>query len=216
MWIRLALAPWWIQWLVYSALIFTAAGIPVAVTNRNEPGQWLGWWIGITVVAVIGGLVLSVAARSRAPQMRRLLDGLTPRQYRQAARAVLSGPVPADPAIRRAAARMAQRQRTSMTPRVRKVLIGIAAVDVLFQLSISAFGRTITFSNLSTAVMLAGLSVFWWLYPPLLEARAQLLAGPVHPPNIGALGPSTQRSDTYPGAGHYQSQPEGTYSPPQV
>jgi len=84
-------------------MIFIAAGVPVAVINReDEQGQWLGWWIGIAVVALVVGLVWALAARSRAPQLRQLLDGLTPAQYRQVSKAVLSGPIPADLAIRRA------------------------------------------------------------------------------------------------------------------
>ncbi|WP_237161201.1 hypothetical protein [Mycobacteroides salmoniphilum] len=181
MWIRLALAPWWIQWPVYTALIFTGAGIPVAIINRNEQGQWLGWWIGIAVVALVCGLVWSLAAWSRAPELHRLLDGLTPAQYRQATKAVLSGPIPTDPAIRRAAARLAeravQRRLGITTPGVRKFLIGIMSINVLFRLGDFAFGRPVTFINFSTAVAFAGAAVFYWLYPPLLEARAQLLAG---------------------------------------
>lgn len=219
-WIRLALAPWWIQWLVYSALIFTAAGIPVAVINRNEQGQWLGWWIGVAVVALVVGAVCSLATRARAPQLRQLLDGLTPAQYRQAAKAVLSGPIPIDPAIRRAAARLAQntveRQLRVMSPAVRKSLIGFMALNVLIQLSVSAFGATISFSTVSNAAVFTGIAVFWWLYPPLLEARAQLLTGYVHAPTIGTAAPAAQWSDTAPGAGRYQGQPEGAYSPPQV
>ncbi|ALR12214.1 hypothetical protein MYCSP_13185 [Mycobacteroides saopaulense] len=171
---------------MYTALIFTTAGIPVAVINRNEQGQWLGWWTGIAVVALVVGLVWALAARSRAPQLRQLLDGLTPAQYRQAAKAVLSGPIPAEPAVRRAAARLAQntieRQLRMMTPAVRKLLIGIMAVNVLIQVGISATGAITSFTTICNAAVFAGLAVFWWLYPPLLEARAELLAGPVHAP----------------------------------
>ncbi|TDZ42436.1 hypothetical protein CCUG63695_02410 [Mycobacteroides franklinii] len=188
-WIRLALAPWWIQWPVYAALIFTAAGIPVGVINRNEPGQWPGWWIGIAVAALLVGLVWSLAARSRAPQLRQLLDGLTPAQYPQAAKAVLAGPIPTDPAIRHAAARLAERQRTSMSPKLRKTLMWIMVADALIQLSTSAFGSKITFTTLSSATIFAAMAVFWWLYPPLLEARARLLAGSAHAPNYGTVQP---------------------------
>ncbi|WP_235659173.1 hypothetical protein [Mycobacteroides abscessus] len=187
MWIRLALAPWWIQWLVYSALIFTAAGVPVAIINReDEQGQWLGWWIGIAVVALVVGLVWALAARSRAPQLRQLLDGLTPAQYRQAAKAVLSGPIPADPAIQRAAARLAQntieRHLRIMSPAVRRFLIGSMAVNVLIQVGISATVATISFATVCNTAVFTWAAVFWWLYPPLLEARAELLARPVHAP----------------------------------
>ncbi|QCH23406.1 hypothetical protein DSM43276_01665 [Mycobacteroides salmoniphilum] len=185
-WIKLALARWWIQWLAYAAMIFIAAGVPVAVINRNEQGQWLGWWIGIAVVALVGGLVCSLTSRSRAPQLHQLLDGLTPAQYRQASKAILLGPIPADPAIRRKAARLAEnaarRQLAITTPLVRRFLIGIMIVNVLFRLGNSAFGQPTTFVDFYTAVLFAGLGVFWWLYPPLLEARAQLLAGPVYAP----------------------------------
>ncbi|WP_235625655.1 hypothetical protein [Mycobacteroides abscessus] len=221
MWIRLALAPWRIQWLVYSALIFAAAGIPVAIVNReDEQGQWLGWWIGIAVVALVVGLVWALAARSRAPQLRQLLDGLTPAQYRQAAEAVLSGPIPADLAIRRAAARLAQRaverQFGTMTPGVRRFLIGSMAVNVFIQVGISATGATISFATVCNAAVFTGAAVFWWLYPPLLQARAQLLAGPAYAPSIGSGGTFTQRSDAHPYADRYQGQPESAYSPPQV
>lgn len=188
-WIRLALAPWWIQWTAYAILIFTAAGIPVAVINHREPGRWLGWWIGIAVVALVVGLVWSLAARSRAPQLRQLLDGLTPAQHRQAAKAVLSGPIPTDPAIRRAAARLAERQRTSLSPGLRKALIWIMVADTLMQLGTSAFGSKITFATLSSASTFAAMAVFWWLYPSVLEARAQLLAGSAHAPHNGTVQP---------------------------
>jgi hypothetical protein len=190
---RLALARWWIQWLAYSTLIFTAAAIPVAIINRNEQGQWLGWWIGIAVVALVGGLVQSLAARSRAPQLRQLLDGLTPAQYRRASKAVLSGPIPADPMIRRAAARLAERQRTAIPPVVHKAMAWVMAANVVIQLVAASFSRPVTFINFSTAVIFAGLCVFWWLYPLLLEARAQLLAGPTHTPNIGTGQPTTRQ-----------------------
>ncbi|KRQ29930.1 hypothetical protein AOT83_10845 [Mycobacteroides sp. H001] len=170
---------------MYSALIFIAAGVPVAVINREDKqGQWLGWWMGIAVVALVVGLAWTLAARSRAPQLRQLLDGLTPAQYRQAAKAVLSGPIPADPAIQRAAARLAQRaverQLRMMSPAVRKFLIGSMAVNVLIQVGISATGATISFTTVFNAAVFTGMAVFWWLYPPLLQARAQLLAGYVH------------------------------------
>lgn len=219
-WIRLALAPWWIQWPVYTALIFTTAGIPVAIINRNEQGQWLGWWIGIAMVALVVGLVWALAARSRAPQLHQMLDGLTPAQYRQAAKAVLSGPIPTDSAIRRAAARLAQnaveRQLRVMSPTVRKALIGFMALNVLIQLSVPAFGSTISFSTVSNAATFTGIAVFWWLYPPLLEARAQLLADAGLAPNIGIAAPPIQWSYAAPDAGRYRGQPEGTYYPPQV
>ncbi|CPX17579.1 Uncharacterised protein [Mycobacteroides abscessus] len=102
-WIRLALAPWWIQWLAYSALIFTTAGIPVAIVNPHEPGQWLGWWIGIAIVALVVGLVCSLAARSRAPQLRQMIDGPVRHQISRSApggRIVdiwLDPGIPADP-----------------------------------------------------------------------------------------------------------------------
>lgn len=185
--------------------------------DHHEPGQWLGWWIGIAVVAVVVGLVWSLAAWSRAPQLRQLLDGLTPGQYRQAAKAVPSGPIPADPAIRRAAARLAQRaverQFGTMTPGVRRFLIGAMAVYVAFQLGDFALGKPVSPSNFFTAVLFAAAAVHWWLYPPLLEARAQLLAGP----DIEVIGPPpAQRSDSHPDADRYQGWPEGTSCPPQV
>ena len=169
-WIRLALAPWWIQWFAYSALIFIAAGIPVAVINREDKqGQWLGWWIGIAVVALVVGLVWALAARSRAPQLHQMLDGLTPAQYRQASKAVLFGPIPSDPAIRRAAAHLAQntieRQLRVMSPAVRKFLIGSMAVNVLIQVGISATGATISFTTVFNAAVFTGTAVYWWLYP---------------------------------------------------
>ncbi|WP_237158268.1 hypothetical protein [Mycobacteroides franklinii] len=221
MWIRLALAPWWIQWLAYAAMFFIAAGVPVAVINReDEQGQWLGWWIGIAVMALVVGLVWALAARSRTPELRGLLDGLTPAQYRQVSKAVLSGPIPADPAIRRAAARLAQRaverQFRSISPLVRQVLVWAMGVNALIQVGSAAFGATISFITVFNAAFFSGLAVFWWLYPPLLQARAQLLAGFVHAPIFGGAAPSAQRWDTHPDAGRYQSQPDGTNSPPQV
>lgn len=219
-WIRLALAPWWIQWLVYSALIFTTAGIPVAIVNRHEPGQWLGWWIGIAIVALVVGLVCSLAARSRAPQLRQMLDGLTPTQYRQATKAVLSGPIPADPTIRRAAARLAQRaverQFRSLPPVVSQVLMWAMGVNALFQVGSAAFGATISFVTVFNAASFSALAVFWWLYPPLLQSRAQLLAGFVHEPIFGGAAPTAQGSYGAPDAGRYQGQAQGAYYPPQV
>ncbi|CPR40046.1 Uncharacterised protein [Mycobacteroides abscessus subsp. massiliense] len=205
------LAPWWIQWLVYSALIFTTAGIPVAIVNRHEPGQWLGWWIGIAIVALVVGLVCSLAARSRAPQLRQLLDGLTPGQYRQAAKAVPSGPIPADPAIRRAAARLAQRaverQFRSISPVLCQVLVWAMGVNAFIQVGSAAFGATISFVTVFNAAVFTGAAVFWWLYPPLLQARAQLLAGPAYAPSIGSGGTFTQRSDAHPYTDRYKASP---------
>lgn len=220
-WIRLALAPCWVQWPVYSALIFIAAGVPVAVINReDEQGQWLGWWIGIAVVALVVGLVWALAARSRAPQLRQLLDGLTPAQFRQAAKAVLSGPIPADPVIRRAAARLAQRaverQFRSISPVVSQVLVWAMGVNAFVQLVSAAFGATISFVTVFNAAFFSGLAVFWWLYPPLLQARAQLLAGFVQAPVFGGVAPSAQGLYGAPDAGRYQGQAQGAYYPPQV
>lgn len=219
-WIRLALAPWWIQWPVYTTLIFASAGIPVTIINRNEQGQWLGWWIGIAVVAVVVGLVWALAARSRAPQLRQLLDGLTPAQYRQAAKAVLSGPIPADPAIRRAAARLAQRaverQFRSISPVVCQVLVWAMGVNAFIQVGSAAFGATISFVTVFNAAVFSGMAVFWWLYPPLLQARAQLLAGFVYAPIFGGAAPSAQGSYGAPDTGRYQGQAQGAYYPPQV
>lgn len=70
---------------------------------------------------------------------------------------------------------------------MRKFLIGTMFVTILFRLGDFAFGRPVTFVNFYTAVLFAGLAVFYWLYPPLLEARAQLLvgAGPALLPESG-------------------------------
>ncbi|CPV65535.1 Uncharacterised protein [Mycobacteroides abscessus] len=64
-----------------------------------------------------------------------------------------------------------------MSPRFHKVLVWTMAANVVIQLGSSAFGSKINFTTLSSATMFAAMAVFWWLYPPLLEARAQLLAG---------------------------------------
>lgn len=89
---------------------------------------------------------------------------------------VLSGPIPTDRAIRRVAARLAQRaverQFGTMTPGVRRFLIGAMAVYVAFQLGDFALGKPVSPNNFFTAVLFAAAAVHWWLYPPTARSTS--------------------------------------------
>lgn len=65
-----------------------------------------------------------------------------------------------------------------MPPALRKSLIGFMALNVLVQLSVSAFGTTISFSTVSNAAVFTGIAVFWWLYPRYSKPELNYSQGP--------------------------------------
>jgi hypothetical protein len=107
-WARTVVAPWWVRWLVNSAI---AAVVLVALSAVLFPTLYysFGWLGGLLVLLVFGLAVGALMARlqtSIANSYAPALTGLDLQQRTQVYKAVRGGPVPDDPRALAAAARV--------------------------------------------------------------------------------------------------------------
>lgn len=184
-WLRLAFQPWWIQWLVYAAYTTVTFAFFMVVTDipgdPDRAARWSQpvWWCGSLVVGVaVAGLIVAVQSSHRST-LQNLLTGVAPDQYGQVSKAVTSGPIPDDPAMRAAAARFAQ-YRLDQSQRFPRWLLPLALGLVVVSQAVGFLGdpQSITLTRLLIVLLCPGLAVHSWLNPRLLETRAQLLGRP--------------------------------------
>jgi hypothetical protein len=112
MWIRFLLKPFWARvftvacaYGVVKIVDWCARGLPAEPSQ--SPWSTLGWQV---VGAMISGLVLAAFTDNSHNAFAGALYGLDSRQRSEAIDASFRGPVPADPKVRDAAVRVAQRR----------------------------------------------------------------------------------------------------------
>ncbi|ALI27556.1 hypothetical protein XA26_37350 [Mycolicibacterium fortuitum] len=179
--LRLVLMPWWLRWLAYSAVAFPfIAGL---VLLGDYPGvsaavPWASlssWgWIGALTLAT--GLLLAIASPRQRASIRACLEGVSPQDYRSVRRAAAAGAVPSDPAIRQAAAQLTSVQSRGLkgVGRVMPWLCGFLLVNQVVQVCVVT--RPIVLREVFLIVIWSGLTIYWWLYPRIIESRRELLS----------------------------------------
>lgn len=173
--------PWWLRWLAYSAVMFPfIAGL---VLLGDYPGEsttvpWtLPWsWVWTGTFTLATGLLLAVASPRRRASIRACLASISPQDYRSVARAVGTGPVPSDPAIRQAAAQLTGEQSRGLGGLRRWMpwLCGFLLVNQIVQMCIAT--RPVVLREVFLIVIWSGLTVYWRLYPRLVDTQHQLLS----------------------------------------
>lgn len=179
--LRLVLMPWWLRWLAYSALTFPfVAGLvmlgdfPGVPTTASwaAPSSW-AWIAGLTLAT---GLLLAVASPRNRALIRACLESVPPQDCRSVMRAAAAGPVPDDPAVRQAAAQLAgvlSRGLGGMS-RVMPWLCGLLLLNQVAQVCIAT--RPVVLRDVFLVAIWSGLTVYWRLYPRLIDARYELLS----------------------------------------
>ncbi|WP_227469481.1 hypothetical protein [Mycobacteroides abscessus] len=186
--------PWLLRWLVYSAMVAPLLAVLVLVGDYPEPGlseRWHspGTWIALAAGVPILGLVMTITTAVRRDKLAHCLAGVLPAQYGQVAKAAVRGPVPADPAVRVAAGRLAWMQFERLNP-FSRISPWVFAVCALLQIPdfFDSDGAP-TLTRVLSLMMFTAMAVYYWQYPRVLDARAQLLlAAPSNPaPSTGAV-----------------------------
>lgn len=179
--LRLVLMPWWLRWLAYSTLTFPfIAGLVLlgdypgvsTTVPWASPSSWV--WIGTLTLAT--GLLLAIASPRNRASIRACLESVSPQHYRSVLRAVGSGPIPSDPVIRQAAAQLARVQSHGLSSlsRVMPWLCGFLLFFQVTQVCIET--RPLVLRDVFLVVIWSGLTVYWRLYPRLIDARYELLS----------------------------------------
>ncbi|WP_156763432.1 hypothetical protein [Mycobacterium scrofulaceum] len=148
-----------------------------------SPAHWTSapWWITIAVGALLIGLATALGSVRRMAGLRASLETLSFAECRQMSKAMRSGPLPDDPATRRAARQLIERARDSIAGSA-KVMIAACWILVATQfIGFIGDARHFTLRNLLLAVAFAYLAGYYWYYPRLLDARLELLDRPAAP-----------------------------------
>jgi hypothetical protein len=165
---RLTNVPWWRRSLVKGALFGV---LMTVVFHVRSSGGWTGDIIGGLILGVFMGAVLEPIARRQRRKVSAVASDLPARDLRVARRAVNHGPVPTDPNIRQAAARLAALQLNELS-RFRWLGLIVSASLTVF----SAYGA-LTSSPwywIPTAVAAALLAIFL-MGPGLVGRRIEML-----------------------------------------
>ncbi|MGV0770827.1 hypothetical protein [Mycobacterium syngnathidarum] len=181
MWLRLVFMPWWLRWLAYSAVTFPLIAGLVLLGDYPGESTTVPWgspwsWVWVGTLTLTTGLLLAVASPRRRASIRACLESVSPQDYRSVARAVGSRSVPSDPAIREAAAQLAGVQSRGLNGQIRLMpwLCGSLLVLQVAQVCIAT--RPVVLREVFLIVIWSGLTVYWWLYPRLIDTRHQLLS----------------------------------------
>lgn len=178
--LRLVLMPWWLRWLAYSALAFPFIaglvllgdypGVPTTAPWAS-PSSW-AWIAGLTLAT---GLLLAAGSPHNRASVRACLEDVSPQDYRSVVRAAAAGPVPDDPAIRQAAAKLTGVQSRGLNglSRVMPWLCSFLLLTQVAQVCVTT--RPVVLRDIFLTVIWSGLAVYWRLYPRLLDTRRQLL-----------------------------------------
>lgn len=181
MWLRLVLTPWWLRWLAHSALLFPFIAGLVLLGDYPGESTTVSWaspwsWVLIATFTLATGLLLAVASPRRRASIRACVKSVSPQDYRSVASAVGTGAVPSDPVIRQAAAQLTGVQSRGLSDLRRWMpwLCGILLVNQVVQVCMET--RPIVLREVFLIVIWSGLTVYWRLYPRLIDTRHQLLS----------------------------------------
>jgi hypothetical protein len=182
-WLWVSFRPWWVQWPVYGLVL--ALGLDPFVLIGDYPDRRLFshgtglWLLDIAATALLMGLLVALKNAERLAQLRPAVTPLSVLACRQVSKALKSGPVPADPAIRHVPVLLAQRTLGTATSSAR-LLVVVAVLNALAQAANFLVNpHHFTLMGLVLVVLFAVLGTYYWNYPRLLDARYRLLLGNV-------------------------------------
>ncbi|OHT86961.1 hypothetical protein [Mycobacteroides saopaulense] len=189
MWLRLAMASWVTRTLVVSLLL--ALVLAVLLLGMDfYIGDWhtdvpiwrqLDWWVGIAALSLFLGSLIGITGELDKDKYVQALAGVDPADFRKVSRAVERGPVPEDPVIRQAAARIAEIYRRSerksrKSSIVRNlILAGLHICAALFALRYEFLQPLFVIVPLVLAIEFIALALRSWRRLPRLEKRVELL-----------------------------------------
>jgi hypothetical protein len=179
MWTRFVLKPWWARtsagacgYGIVNAAAWYARGLPA---DGDEP--WLltlGWQLAGMLAF---GLLLGLCTDSSHIACTTALDGLNAQQRSAAIAASLCGPTPADPAVRDAASRIADRKVYATrfwTSNCRALLVLMALIAAL-GLSLGTWPPDLDDDDLVWGAAILGIMVATWYISTGATRRLQLL-----------------------------------------
>lgn len=167
-WLRLALAPWWVQWPVYSAAYFVVWTLYIYVFVPRQI-----WIVSVGVSIVLGLLFSLFQGRKHRQELLPMVADIAPGDYREIAGAPRVGLPPADPVVLHAAARVAY-YRAFVSMRQRQ----ISAVMMAFcmgWLMIYSVMEGVSIAGLLLAALVGIYGAYSWINPLLLQARSDIL-----------------------------------------
>ncbi|OMC52023.1 hypothetical protein A5742_17295 [Mycolicibacterium fortuitum] len=128
------------------------------------------------MITLATGLLLAVGSPRNRASIRACLESVPLQDYQSILRAARKGPVPDDPAIRQAAAKLAAvlSRGHGGTSRVMPWLCGFLLVNQVAQVCIAS--RPVVLRDVFLVVIWSGLTVYWRLYPSLIDTRYELLS----------------------------------------
>ena len=166
--------PWWVEPL----LTGSSSGVAAAFLLRLDDDPQLSWLeagLGGLVVALVVGAWFASTARRQQRGVAEVTDGMTPDQADAARRAVQDGPVPAEPEVRAAALRLADR---ALVRALRFRVLAVAGYLFLIAWSVGAAVRSSPWFLLVTVLFVVG-AVGQLLEPGRLRRRREELAAEV-------------------------------------
>jgi hypothetical protein len=188
---RLLTAPWWMLSLGASVLFGLATGLLLMfvtpllygpATGSGTTFRFVGGIVGVAGGIVFGLVLGPVLARENQRALITLGD-LPAERQREAVRAASRGPVPADPEVRSAAARLAEFQ-LAQTLRSRKAAVVILPLNIVAQVLLTISGSA--WHWVLAAFFAVPLAVIVW-QPRRLRRRIDLLQqGSVRVPDPGS------------------------------
>jgi len=160
-------------------LVLAAATFVVVVFGaypRQLVSHWSAPWLcGIGVIALVLGLVFARRNAQRAAELGPPVTGLSVRDCREVSKALTSGPVPANPAIRQAALLLGQRALPPATRSARLVVV-VSVLNVLLQVvGFVLEPRHYTLGALLALIVFSTATGYYLNFAHLLGARVQLL-----------------------------------------
>ncbi len=153
---------------------------------RTDVPMWrqLDWWMGIAAFSLFLGLLIGITGELDKDKYVQALAGVDPADFRKVSRAVERGPVPEDPVIRQAAARIAQiyrrRERDSRKSSIayNVIFAGLHICAALFALRYEFLQPLFVIVPLVLAIEFIVLALRSWRRLPRLEKRLELLIAP--------------------------------------
>jgi hypothetical protein len=167
MWIRFVLKPWWARALIAAfgcGIVRTASWCLRGLLLDSHGRSSFAIAGSVAAVVILGLLLAAVTIRSHAAYTE-ALAGLDSSQRSAAVGASLRGPVPADPRVRDAAIRVAERVASSAHAWRRRYLILLALVVLGVGLRLAMDGWPIRWDQddwILGALFIGAAAVSWW------------------------------------------------------
>ncbi|WP_078353183.1 hypothetical protein [Mycobacteroides chelonae] len=179
--LRLTLAPLWVRLIANIGIAWAMCGAMLIFwkpTDPDPPRGQAGWWIAAGIAGALLGVLVTLAGSIERGKYAAAMKDVAPQEYRLVTRALVRGPLPADPALRSAVVRLADLylRRSEQTSR----FLGRVALGMICLWTGMAILQTFDSStNPALIVMNLPLWVFYAVHHyyvlPLVEARRALM-----------------------------------------